>query len=908
LLALPGAALWAQDKKLVQAYVAEGDVYWEKELYWEAAQQYTNACFRSPDNLYATYQLAECHRLLFNYPAAEKGYGKVYYAQSQAFPMALFYYALMQKLNGKYVKAIQSFTQFSQQANQPIANKEMALLEPRANKEKDGCEMALLQKMLLRRNFAFQGLGSPVNSASNDYAPIIADHDSALVITSGRTGAKGNMQDAKLGESLSDFFRFSAGKQSWQEFRADDQFETMNTKWSEGSGIFNRTHDAFYFASCLHDNGYCELYVTHLQHGKWQEPAKLNRNINLAGFDTRHPALTPGGDTLYFASNRPGGLGMNDLWMSIRAGGDNWGPPINLGKAINTPLNDLSPFYDATENLLFFASDGHKGLGGLDIFMVKLNEQHQPVLTNLGAPFNSNMDDCFFTMGKAVGYLSSNREGGLGNFDIYTFQIASKEAVLAILSQTTQLDLPDLAYLSLFNLDYLTQDEQLRADRLVNRKVTGKMYHTDLPLSADDGFFYQQLSSQEKTWIENAITNRLQQVSTTAIADSLQKDAFDYEHLSSEEQKRIDRMAAANRQAQLRESSLALLEEDSFFYDKLSYQEQKRLDRLVASRLASLAQGDASELSTLAKEAAFDYQKLPLEEQNRIIDTANRIKRRANSTGTRASNEDESELSNTFQMGRYHMVTLQGQLLKADTGLPSVGTEVILVNAKGTTVKTTNTNQEGHFQFAYLRPHTNYRILVNESQVRLTQVTQYRIDKLQMLGYDQEVADAIFENIYFDFNQSSLRPEARKVLDDLVKLCLQNPAMQVEINAFTDGVGSDTYNLELSRKRGITVLDYLMNNQVDATSLVMKAKGESKPTGADTDPIGRQVNRRIEFTLKGIPSSFRSLTQTCITPAITTVENAAKTFGMTVQELKDLNGLTTNIIEAYRPIRVRKAK
>jgi outer membrane protein OmpA-like peptidoglycan-associated protein len=1059
LLTLPGAAVWAQSRKLVQAYVAEGDTYWEKALYWEAAQQYTNACLRSPDNLYATYQLAECQRLLFNYPEAEKSYGKVYYAQSKEFPLALFYYSLMQKLNGKYVKAIQSFTRFSQQATQQATNQEMALLEPRANNEKEGCEMALLQKMLLRRDFEFQWLGSPVNTAYNDYAPIIADHDSALVITSGRADAKGKMQDARLGESLSDFFRFkagepgSSGKQTWQEFRGEDRLESINTKWGEGSGTFNHAHDAFYFASCLQHNGYCELYVTRLKNGKWMEPEKLNRNINQPGFDTRHPALTPGDDTLYFASNRPGGLGMNDLWMSIRAGDDNWGPPTNLGNAINTPLNDLSPFFDATENLLFFASDGHKGLGGLDIFMVKRDAYSQPVLTNLGAPFNSNMDDCFFIMGKELGYLSSNREGGLGNFDIYTFHINSKEAVLAILNQTIQLDLPDLAYLSLFNLDYLTQEEKLRVDRLVNRKITSHIHRTDLPLSAEDRFFYQQLSSQEKTSIERATHDLLQQVSEAAIAHSQQQDAFDYEHLSAEERNRLDRMTAANRQAQLRDAPLDLAEEDSFFYAKLSYQEQKRLDRLVASRLATLIEGEDAGLANLDKDAAFQYKKLPLHEQNRlnskanshianpeanpddllskedrsysvqlskedqkqldqIVDTkiqqpnqsaasakeeadfdyqklsseerkrlerlvaarwlsqqnhsgeqlkdedafyyshlpteeknrlnrliANRIQalkaadeaslrdkeafetqylpmenathlstRRTSSTGTQANQQDESELNNTFQMGRYHSVSLQGQLLKADSGLPSVGTEVLLVNARGITVKTTNTNQDGRFQFAYLSPGTSYRVLVNESQVRLTQVTQYQVNKLQMLGYDQEVADASFENIYFDSNQCALRPEARKVLDDLVNLCLKHTNLQVEINAFTDGLGSDAYNLELSRKRGLTVLDYLMKHQVDATALAMKAKGESKPTGSNNDPMGRQVNRRIEFTLKGMPSSFRSSTQTCITPAATTVESAAKTFGMTMQDLKELNGLTTNTIEAYRPIRVRKEK
>jgi tetratricopeptide (TPR) repeat protein len=99
LVALLSAPVRAQNKKLMEKYLLDGDDYWEKELYFEAAQSYEKATQLNPDHPYATYQWAECQRLLFSYEAAEKGYAKVYYTGEKAYPLSLFYYALMQKIN-----------------------------------------------------------------------------------------------------------------------------------------------------------------------------------------------------------------------------------------------------------------------------------------------------------------------------------------------------------------------------------------------------------------------------------------------------------------------------------------------------------------------------------------------------------------------------------------------------------------------------------------------------------------------------------------------------------------------------------------------------------------------------------------------------------------------------------------
>jgi len=156
--------------------------------------------------------------------------------------------------------------------------------------------------------------------------------------------------------------------------------------------------------------------------GVWSTPKELP--FNLDDFDTAHPTISADGNTLIFSSNRPGGIGGMDLYQSTQKDGT-WTVPVNMGKLINTEKNDIFPFLHA-DNTLFFSSDGHVGEGNLDIFYtVKDKDQNFVAPVNLGTPFNSPKDDLGFILDrdKKNGYLSSNRESGKGEDDIYGFNI-----------------------------------------------------------------------------------------------------------------------------------------------------------------------------------------------------------------------------------------------------------------------------------------------------------------------------------------------------------------------------------------------------------------------------------------------------------------------------------------------------
>ena len=145
---------------------------------------------------------------------------------------------------------------------------------------------------------------------------------------------------------------------------------------------------------------------------------------NDPAFTNQHPTVTEDGRRIYFASNRPGGFGGYDLYFADYRNG-NWGPAINLGPEINTDGNEAFPFIHASKTL-FFASDGHPGQGGYDLFSIDLAARRWGELINLPEPINSSQDDITLVMDEAssTGYLASNRPGGLGKDDVYLVQLA----------------------------------------------------------------------------------------------------------------------------------------------------------------------------------------------------------------------------------------------------------------------------------------------------------------------------------------------------------------------------------------------------------------------------------------------------------------------------------------------------
>jgi outer membrane protein OmpA-like peptidoglycan-associated protein len=187
--------------------------------------------------------------------------------------------------------------------------------------------------------------------------------------------------------------------------------------------------------------GGCDLYGATLEGARWTMPKSLGPVVNSTSWDGQ-PSLSPDGDTLIFASRRPGGVGKSDLWMSKRDASGAWGAAQNLGEPVNTPFSEQSPALAPDGKTLFFASAGHPGMGRMDIFRTVLSNGRWSEPVNLGAPLNSEQDDKFFTVGGAaeLGFFASKREGGMGGYDLYSIAMPDAlrpEATLVVSGTVT---------------------------------------------------------------------------------------------------------------------------------------------------------------------------------------------------------------------------------------------------------------------------------------------------------------------------------------------------------------------------------------------------------------------------------------------------------------------------------------
>lgn len=213
-------------------------------------------------------------------------------------------------------------------------------------------------------------------------------------------------------------------------------FSALNSKFNEATPVFTKDGKTVYFSRNNYNNGkkgknndqstLLKLYKATFENGKWTDVVELPFNSDQ--FSTAHPALSSDEKTLYFASDRPGTFGQSDLYKVAINKNGSFGKPINLGSAINTPGKETFPFV-TDENELYFSSDGHPGLGGLDVFVTPLNSKiKKEIPQNIGEPINGPDDDFGFYIDTKlrIGYFSSNRKGGMGMDDIYKFQELKK--------------------------------------------------------------------------------------------------------------------------------------------------------------------------------------------------------------------------------------------------------------------------------------------------------------------------------------------------------------------------------------------------------------------------------------------------------------------------------------------------
>jgi len=390
----------------------KADKLYDLLAYKSAADTYEELVAKNQATEHVYKRMADCYNKIGYYEKAEKSY-KVLYDQNKLDPEETYAYSQILKANGKDSLAEHVLDKFNNLKSTDSRAKEFISRKSEFYKIKNSPPYFTVR--------AIQG-----NSVEADFSP--SYWKDKIVFVSNRVHS---LQNVRL-HSLNDkpfLDLFSAKNDSLQNFTQIQKFDaSINSKYHEGPSCFTKDGSTIYFTRNNFFKGkykksktginMLELFKSTNTKGKWITE-KLS--IDNDDYSVGHPSLSADEKTLYFASDMPGGFGGTDIWMCTINADGTLGATKNMGEIVNTEGNELFPFM-SNDGTLFFSSNGHLGFGELDVFAAVLDKEIRiSKVMNLGVQVNSGKDDFGFILDKEgkFGYLSSNRDGGLGDDDIY---------------------------------------------------------------------------------------------------------------------------------------------------------------------------------------------------------------------------------------------------------------------------------------------------------------------------------------------------------------------------------------------------------------------------------------------------------------------------------------------------------
>jgi hypothetical protein len=399
------ATAFAQTQK---QWLKHADKSYEEKDYYGASLYYRQAMLVDSNNLSVVYKYAESLRLYNEYKKAQYYYNYVFLKDKvRTFQECLYWLATMQKFNAEYIEARKSFLLFVSTYKQKDS-----FFYKKAAQEVKSCEFALeLMRDTVTVNIF--NLGDSVNTINSEFSALPIN-DTILIFSSLRSE---KMRDNSSIKDKDYFLRIYQAEKVDSLWKIKTELDSIINKsgFHNANSSFSRNQQKLYFTRCDNDMK-CFIYVSELQNGQWQSAKKLNDSINIPGYTATQPFITviDSSEVLFFVSDRPGGKGKLDIWLSVLEKG-NFSDPVNLGSVINSIDDEISPWYDGKNKTLYFSSSWHYGLGGFDIFKTSHNGSVFDKPENLGYPNNTSVNDFYFTFDAEAktGFLTSNRKGSV---------------------------------------------------------------------------------------------------------------------------------------------------------------------------------------------------------------------------------------------------------------------------------------------------------------------------------------------------------------------------------------------------------------------------------------------------------------------------------------------------------------
>lgn len=405
LLLLPGFSFGQSYKQ----FVKWGDENSAKGDNYGASIYYRKALELDSLDIHLLWKYAESLRKYNNYTMAEYYYGKIYdREEGMVYKESMFWWATMKKFNGQYKEARDLF----KKANKKYSRDRKGYYYQKTRKEIQSCSWAMKESLKKDTSgYKFYNAGKNINSYDSEFGIVITD--TALLYSSLR-GEKEQGDEEILDPVYRVKIRSAHG--SGTKFDASRTWnETINNpSFHNGNGTFSADKQRFYFSRC-DTLSHCQIFVSYFQNGVWKDPVPLPKEINSNDYSATHPATATinGKEYLIFSSDRPGGQGRMDLWFTEMSAGERYSKPKNLGKQINTPDDEITPYFDEFNQALYFSSSWHEGFGGFDVFKCEGTLEKPGAPVNMGYPINTQWNDMYYRVDATneFAYLASNRLG-----------------------------------------------------------------------------------------------------------------------------------------------------------------------------------------------------------------------------------------------------------------------------------------------------------------------------------------------------------------------------------------------------------------------------------------------------------------------------------------------------------------
>ncbi len=779
------------NKRELARYMKLANKSFESYNFQVAMNYYTKALEISPKEYEAIYKLAECQRAQRLYRDALENYEKVTFNANATYPNARFWQGMMYKSLGNYEKALRSLERFNATQINYDAYHELAAQEIELIKSIDP---------ILNRppNAIIIPLDHTINDKKLDNFSAVTSSRGEIVFTS----------PVKLGDSATSEMRKTFySNRIFTAYPTDMQGSYKHKKMLDipfksksdlaGNPSFSKDGKRIYYTVCSDgENGReCFIYVSSKKADGWSPPSKLPTSVNVDGYVSMHPMIGVNSETkkevLFFASNRPGGLGGLDIWYAELNKSGRPSKSQNAGKNVNTVGDERAPFYSSRYKSLFFSSNGYTGLGEFDIFYVQGDalKSEWDLVKNIGHPINSSADDYYFYLNKdgETGFFTSNRP--------------NPEA-----GNTTCCD----------NIYSFVLTEELKIEKVVN--ITGVVLQ--------DGF------DAATVYLLNGDKEIIDSVKTDLLG------GYRFENLPPNEQYGIK----INKKNVEVKSDLFITEKNGMILEKgFAVAPNSYKFRELSANQNHIALLDFNDPELYRLEGAVGIIGKAVSQNNPVMPV------KGLNVYLYDAPENLIDSTKTDDEGKFNFENLekdQNYLVKLDEYVEDLFAEMLLINNEDKEVVKTATSldmdEDGFFHFKKL-PFVASRL---DNATQIDPKADLKIAGAA-LGQRFRLKNILFETSKYDILEASYSE-----LDRLYQQLMDNSKVKIEIAGHTDNTGLERSNIMLSRERANAVKKYLMKKGITESRMIAMGYGSINPIKSNDTEEGRKMNRRVEIIIK----------------------------------------------------------